>query len=717
MSSPPPTDRTDTVETLHGEEIADPYRWLEATDERVAAWEAAQNEYTDAFVETETREALRPRFEALAHHETYHLPTPRGGRYFQRIEAADADQPRLTVRERLDEEPRTLVDPTDLGETTALSWAVPDRSGELVVYGLMDGGTEAYDLRVIEVEGGEEVDRIDDVGRCGPSAVAWDDAGFYYLATGSAADDTLLEKELRYRSTDGDDRFVTEGTDRLVTDEIPERRWPHVQVDRTSGLVLVSLVELASDTELFVLDRNGDEEGDEAGTLVPLVTDVDAALDPLVHDGRVYLRTNHEAPRFRLLGADAVGLLEMVANGTGGSSVGDEVSDEIDSLDAFDAFDTVLPEGDDVLYGVVAAGDGLAVHRLRDAASVVSLHDADGTERHELSLPGYAGVARDGLAGNPDGPEAFVAVGGFDRPTGIVHADVGSDAGPDDLTVVQDPGLPVELDPRAGLDLTVERRWVDSRDGTRVPVYVVHRADLEPDGDTPTVLTGYGGFRIPRLPGFDPYRLAFLADGGVFAQACLRGGLEFGEEYHERGSRAHKHHVFEDFEAAAEGLVEWGYTNPARLAIWGGSNGGLLVSAAMTRRPELYGAVVCAVPLCDMLRFHRFLLGATWTPEYGSPDDPDAFEWLRAYSPYHNVVKTDYPATLVLTAAGDTRVHPGHARKMAARLQAATTGDAPICFRSDDEAGHGVGTPTSLEVEQQLDRWTFVYEMLGVEST
>ncbi|MFC7073444.1 prolyl oligopeptidase family serine peptidase [Halovenus rubra] len=243
---------------------------------------------------------------------------------------------------------------------------------------------------------------------------------------------------------------------------------------------------------------------------------------------------------------------------------------------------------------------------------------------------------------------------------------------------------------------------------------MVHRADIDPDGTAPTILSGYGGFRIPNLPSLDPYRLPFLADGGVFALACLRGGSEFGEEWHEDGSREHKEHTFDDFEAAAEKLVDAGYTTPDRLAAWGGSNGGLTVGAALTRRPELFGAMVCNVPLLDMLRFQRFLLGQAWTGEYGTPEKEEEFNWLQSYSPYHHVTEREYPATLFATAAGDTRVHPAHARKMTARVQQATTSDDPICYHSVQETGHGTGTPTSVAIEQALDKWSFIYETLDI---
>ncbi|SDJ78762.1 prolyl oligopeptidase [Halovenus aranensis] len=676
MSTYPTTEREPVTDTLHGESIEDPYRWLEGDDDRVDEWEQRQNEYTETVIQTDRRASLEPAFEELGWRENYFLPTVRGGRYFQRIEPAEAEQPRLTVRDEPDGDPRTLVDPTDLDETVSLQWFEPNWDGTLVVYGLMDAGTEQYDLRVLDVDARDVVDSIDDVGRC--NGASWDDRGFYYSATGAADEGGQLDKQLRYHELDGEDRLVTADFD-------PER-WPAVQVGPESGVVLVTVGELGTDSELFALDD---------GDLKPVLTDLDAPLTPTLQEGRVYVHTTAGAPRGRVLAHDA-------------ATVAD--ASELDD------FDTVVPESADTIQQLAPVGDGVAIHRIRDASSVVSLHEADGTERYELSLPEFAGIPRGGLGSNRESAELFCFLQGLDRPTSIIHAETGPDAGPDGWAVLQSPTLPEALDPQQGLDLTVERRWVESTDAASVPVYVVHRSDIDLDGDAPAVLYGYGGFRIPLLPSLDPYRLPFLRDGGVFALACLRGGSEFGEEWHEQGAREHKEHTFDDFEAVAEDLVEAGYTSADRLAGWGGSNGGLTVGAALTRRPDLFGALVCSVPLLDMLRFHTFLLGQAWTGEYGSPEDEAAFEWLRSYSPYHNVKQRPYPATLFATAAGDTRVHPSHARKMTARLQEATTGEDPICYHSVEETGHGTGTPTSLEIEQTLDKWAFVYETLDVSS-
>ncbi|MFW6448125.1 MAG: prolyl oligopeptidase family serine peptidase [Halobacteriota archaeon] len=676
MPDPPTTVREPVAEVLHGEPIEDPYRWLEGDDERVADWEARQNAHTDEVLDCHTRAALAPAFASLGRHAEYFLPAARGGRYFQRITEADAEQPRLTVRHALDDEPRTLVSPDAFDSTTAVQWFEPDWRGERVVYGVTDAGTEQYDLHVLDVDSGDVIDRVEAIGRS--HGAAWDGEGFYYSSTGTAVDGGQLDKALRYHAVGGEDR--------LVTDDFPAERWPMVQTAPGTDEVLVAVGELARDAELYRLV-------DDA--LEPVLTGLEAPLEPLLHAGRVVVLTTYDAPRGRLLGLDV---------------------DDLEGTSGIDDLHEVVPEGEDVLVGLAPAGDGFALHRLRTASSVVSVHEPDGTERHELSLPPWSGVAtRPGLAGSRETDDLFVHLTGFDRPASVVHADVGPEATGDDWRELQATDLPASLDPRGELDLTVEQIWAESDDGTEVPVYVVHRADLEPDGDAPTLLYGYGGFRIPVLPNLDPYRLPFLADGGVYAQACLRGGLEFGERWHEAGSRDRKEHTFEDFAAAAEHLIDAGYTRPDRLAGWGRSNGGLTVGVALTRWPDRFAGIVCAVPLLDMLRFHRFLLGQAWTGEYGTPDDETEYAWLRSYSPYHHVEDRPYPATLFTTAAGDTRVHPAHARKMSARVQHRTTADAPICFRSVEQTGHGVGTPTSVEIDQMLDKWTFVYEAVDLQ--
>jgi prolyl oligopeptidase len=271
-----------------------------------------------------------------------------------------------------------------------------------------------------------------------------------------------------------------------------------------------------------------------------------------------------------------------------------------------------------------------------------------------------------------------------------------------------------QADVDLGVDVTAERTFHESADGTAVPAFVVTAADTDPGPDTPAVLYGYGGFRIAQTPAFRRFAGPFLAAGGAFVVACLRGGSEYGESWHRAGTFGDKQNVFDDCYAVAEGVAAES-ADPDRLAIWGGSNGGLLAGAALTQRPDLWAAVLCEVPLLDMLRFHEFLLGESWTSEYGSPEDPEAFAYLRAYSPYHNVTERSYPATLFTTALGDTRVHPSHARKTTARVQANQTGDAPVALRTESDTGHGVGKPTERIVREQVDRWTWLCDRLGVD--
>ncbi|MFB6176153.1 MAG: prolyl oligopeptidase family serine peptidase, partial [Halobaculum sp.] len=360
--------------------------------------------------------------------------------------------------------------------------------------------------------------------------------------------------------------------------------------------------------------------------------------------------------------------------------------------------------GEAVLRDIEVEDDRLYVHAHRDARSEVTVYDESTDETTEIDLPEFCSV--ESLTTGPDGA-AFFRQQSFETPTAVCRVDPETDE--TETLASQDTDVPFEVE--------VDQIRVTSADGTEVPAFVVRRDGVEPDGSNPAVLTGYGGFRINRTPSFDRFRLPFLRAGGVFALATLRGGTEYGEPWHEAGRRANKQNVFDDAIAVAEGLIERGWADEDRLSVTGGSNGGLLVGALLTQRPDLWRAALCHVPLLDMLRFHEFLLGASWTSEYGSPEDPEAFEYLRAYSPYHNVSETAYPATMVTTALGDTRVHPSHARKMTARLQANDTGPHPVILRVDDDSGHGVGKPTSMLVEEQAERWGFLAEQLGIDAS
>ncbi|WP_246310350.1 prolyl oligopeptidase family serine peptidase [Halorarum halophilum] len=709
--SPPETPRRPVTETPHGEEVADPYRWLEEDTDEVAAWVDAQNEYADGFLGGDTSDALRPRFEDLARVTDYGAVTVRGGRYFGTVEGPDEDHGVLYVRESFDGEPRALVDPNAFdGEAASMNWFVVGPDGDRVAYGYDEGGEEQYDVRVVYVGSGEVTETVPDLGRVNPGGFAWTDGGFYYVRTGGAGGGAQLEKSLYHHEhgADPDD-------DRFLTDAFGQHDGPQLEIDDETGALLAAVHEGTANSEVYLVDVDAAEADGADGSsdaLVPLLTDADGTFHPHIHDGTVYFVTNYDAPFSRVL---SVPLADVA--GSGSNADGRD-----DALDP-DAMAEPIPETDGVLRGIAFAGDRLLAHHMRDASSELAVW-ADGEPTERLPTPEFCSVG--GVSGSDGGDdegegegadeagpgsavdaadEVFYVVGTFAEPARVRRYDF--ETGEAETIAQADVSL--------GVDVTVSQEFFESRDGTEVPAFVIRREGLEPDGDAPTVLYGYGGFRIPQTPGFDRFRGPFLAAGGVFVVANLRGGTEYGEPWHEAGMGERKQNVFDDFYAVAEGLVESGYTNTDRLAAFGGSNGGLLTGAAVTQRPDLWGAVLSTVPLLDMLRFHRFLLGEYWTVEYGSPDDSDDFEFLRAYSPYHNVAEREYPPTMFKTAAGDTRVHPGHARKMTALMQARNAGDSPVVLRTETDTGHGVGKPTERIVREQVEQWTWLCDRLGVD--
>jgi prolyl oligopeptidase len=666
METPPATERRVVTDVLHGDEISDPYRWLEETDEEVDEWIDRQNEYTDNHLYSELRDALHPRFEPLAQVATYYPIHVRGDQYFQRVEAPDEDHPVLYVSGSPGGDRRTLVDPNDWNDNRSLPWYVPSIDGAHVAYGVTEGGDEQYDIRVLDVETREIITEISAVGRSGPSMFAWNEDGFYYVATGDASEGKQLEKEIRYHAFDGLERVIEEETNPHV--------WPVLWTDRETGTLVMGRSEMSGGTDLYVFDSEDEE-------FVPAITDTDATFAVHLHEQVVYLQTDYDAPCGRVL----VCSLDEMCNGN--------ISP--------DDLDEIVPEQEGTLEAIAVAEDRLVTHHQRNAHSRITVYDLDGDRQHDLPLLDYASTAA--LTANPDAPECFYTIQSFDRPPAMVYGNL-----IDGTTRILD-----ETDIEIEADLVVKQEWIESTDGAEVPVFICHRADLERDGDNPAVLYGYGGFRANLTPTFDRFQLPFLTDGGVYAQVCARGGREFGEEWHEAGMLENKQHTFDDFIGATAHLLEYGYTNSDRLAVLGGSNGGLSVGAVITQRPDLFGAAVSAVPLLDMLRFHRFLLGESWTTEYGSPEDEDAYQFIREYSPYHNVEERAYPAVLFTTAARDTRVHPSHARKMTALMQSKSTG-GPTLLRTNNDTGHGLGKPTSMILEEQLDQWTFLYDQLSL---
>lgn len=690
--TPPETPRRPVTDTLHGEEITDPYRWLEDDSEEVTEWTASQNDYAKSVLDTPERATLTDRYDEIARVTEYGAITPAGDRYFQEVGHPETEQPILYAFDSLadlrESDGRALVDPNEFDDsgTTSVDWYVPGPDGDVLAYGVAEGGDEQYDVHLIDVSDGSERAVLAGVGRTSAESFGWvtesDDerpSGFYYVATGNAGDGSQLEKELRYHALEDTSEANTSepdaSDDLVVADWFSEQQWPSIHTDGET--LIVETMENWTRTDVHSY-RGPPAEA----SLTPVLTDYDAAFSVELSSDRLYLLTDHEAPFSKVI---ATSLSDALA----------------ETERPVSEFATVVPEGEAVLRNIDVEDGRLYVHAHRDARSELSVYDETTDETTGIELPSFCSV--DSLTTGPSGA-AFLRVQSFATPQEVCRVDPETDEM--ETLTAQDTDVPFEID--------VSQIWVTSADGTEVPAFVVRRDDVEPDGENPALMTGYGGFKVNQTPSFDRFRLPFLRAGGVFVLATLRGGTEYGKPWHEDGRLANKQNVFDDAIAVGESLIDRGWADEDRLAVSGGSNGGLLVGALLTQRPALWRATLCHVPLLDMLRFHTFLLGASWTSEYGSPDDPDAFEYIREYSPYHNVTETAYPATMVTTALGDTRVHPSHARKMTARLQANDTGPFPTILRVDDDSGHSIGKPTSMLVDEQAERWGFLADQLDV---
>jgi prolyl oligopeptidase len=662
------------VEVRHGVAVADPYRWLEDGESpEVTAWSAAQERHLRAVLDPlPFRDAIRRRLRALFSIGTIAPPVPRRARYFYEKRTGAQEQPVLLLREGIGGEDRVLLDPSTLAQdsTSALDWHYPSPDGRLLAYGVSEGGSEKSTLSVLEVaSGGRLSDAIPFTRAC---SLEWlpDGSGFYYTrypepGTVPAGQEDYHRRVFLHRlGTDWRE-------DPLVFAPAEPEDWPSVHLSPDGRWLAVSVSKGWTRTDLYL--RGGEEP------FRPVVVGEEAVFSVVARNDRLFLHTNLGASRFRLFRVDP-------------------------ARPGREAWREVLPEADDVLEGVALVGDRILALRLRDASSRLLLHDLDGRFQCEITLPELGTVA--GLTGEWDGDEAFFGFSSYTFPPAVYRVSL-----PEGKTglwqrVVGDIDASV---------FTTRLAHFPSRDGTRVSMFLVHRRDRRDDGTGPALLTGYGGFAVSHTPAFARSVLVFLEEGGLYAVAHLRGGGEYGEDWHRAGMRERKQKAFDDFLAAAESLVARGHAPKERLAIMGGSNGGLLVGAALTQRPHLFRAVVCQVPLLDMLRYPLFRIARLWIPEYGDPEEPEAFRWLHAYSPYHHVVDgTPYPAVLLTAGESDSRVDPMHARKMTARLQAATSSPRPVLLRQETRAGHGQGKPVSKLLEEWTDVWSFLFAALGI---
>ncbi len=678
----PHTRRADTVDILHGVEVPDPYRWLEEIDaEETQAWIAAQNQLTFAYLDQiPAREKIHQRITELWNYEKYTVPFKRGGRYFFTLNDGLQNQNVLYWLESLEAEPRALLDPNLLSEdgTIALTGYAVSDDGRLLAYGLSTSGSDWQEWRVREVDTGRDLD--DHLQWVKFSEASWtgDGQGFYYSRYDEPQEGVEYKGANYYHKLYYHRLGTPQAADELVYERPDHKEWGfegHVTED---GRYLIITVWKGTHRENAVFYQ---DLAAQDSPVVELLPDFDAAYDFIGNDGPLfYFFTDLDAPMSRVIAID------------------------ITAPDRAN-WQEVLPESTDALQSVSLVGDQFCALYLHDAHSRVQVLDRTGRPVREVDLPGIGTV--EGFYGRRADRETFYLYTGFTTPDTLYHYDVGTGRS----TVFRQPEI--GFDPG---QYVTQQVFYPSKDGTRVPMFISHKAGLELDGDTPTYLYGYGGFNIPQTPSFFVRNLVWMEMGGIFAQANLRGGGEYGKAWHEAGMILNKQNVFDDFIAAAEWLIENGYTRTPRLAISGRSNGGLLVGACLTQRPDLFGACLPIVGVLDMLRFHQFTIGWAWTSDYGSPDDPEEFQALLAYSPYHNVKPgTAYPPTLIATGDHDDRVFPAHSFKFAAALQEAQQGPAPTLIRIETRAGHGLGKPTAKLIEETADLWAFLVHALEIE--
>jgi prolyl oligopeptidase len=673
------------VEHYHGTAVPDPYRWLEDPDAPASRrWIAAQNRLTEAYLAAiPAREPIRERLTRLWNYPKYGTPFRKGGRYFYLKNDGLQNQAVLYTQGSLTEPPTVLLDPNRLAAdgTVALSTLAVSDDGRFLVYGTTRSGSDWEEFRVREVATAR--DRPDQLRWIKFSGASWtkDGAGFFYSRYPTPGDNALTDvnrfQRVYYHRLGSD-----QAADVLVYERPDQPDWGmHAEVT-DDGRYAVLHVWVGTDrrNRIYVVDLGDPSAPRVQGDVRPLLDDFDAAYSFVGNDGPVcYFLTDLEAPRKRVIAIDT------------------EHPERA-------RWRELIAQGVDVLESVQLVHDTFVANVMRDAASRLRLYARDGALLQELELPALGTVSA--ISGERRDDELFYAFTSFLYPTTIFRYDFPTRR----TSVFQAPAIDFSA---AGYETT--QVFYTSRDGTRVPMFLTHRRGLARDGSTPTLLYGYGGFNVSLTPSFSIAMCVWLELGGAYAVPNLRGGGEYGEEWHQAGMYERKQNVFDDFIAAAEYLVAQGYTSAAKLAIAGGSNGGLLVGAAMTQRPELFGAALPAVGVFDMLRFHRFTIGWAWVSEYGSADEAAQFPYLYAYSPLHNLhAGTAYPPTFITTADHDDRVVPAHSFKFAAALQAAQAGPAPILIQIETQAGHGAGKPTTKLIDEQVDRLAFLVRSLGL---
>lgn len=680
----PETKRVEHYDVYHGIQVPDPYRWLEQDVRKspeVAAWVEAQNKVTFGFLEAiPERQAIRQRLTKLWNFEKYTTPFKVGHRYFYERNDGLQNQFVLYMVERLDGPPRMLLDPNTWSKdgTVALAGLAISDDGRYLAYGIQEAGSDWRTWKVLDIDTGRTLD--DTIKWTKFTQLAWtkDNRGFFY----SRFDEPKPGQEFQSLNLNQKVYYHRLGTpqhdDVLVYARPDQPEWGFIPEVTEDGRYLILTIYKGTDDKYRVYYK---DLAEPYGLPVPLIDHFENEYTFLGNDGPIfYFKTDLNAPRGRIIAIDI-------------------------RKPQPQHYREIVPQNEYAMTAVSLVGNLFIVTYLQDAKSLVRIYDLSGKVVRDVELPGIGSVS--GFTGRRSDTETFYTFSSFATPPTIYHYDL--------ITGKSTIFRRAQVDFSPG-DYEVKQVFYKSKDGTRVPMFIAHKKGIQLDGNNPTLLYGYGGFNIPLTPTFSISRLLWMEMGGVFAMANLRGGGEYGEEWHRAGTKLNKQNVFDDFIAAAEWLIANHYTRPEKLAIQGGSNGGLLVGACMTQRPDLFGACLPAVGVMDMLRFHKFTAGRYWVDDYGSPDNPEEFKALYAYSPYHALLRNGprkYPATLITTADTDDRVVPAHSFKFAAALQAMQVGDAPVFIRIETRAGHGAGKPTAKLIEEITDQWAFLVKVLN----
>ncbi|MBD2356986.1 S9 family peptidase [Tolypothrix sp. FACHB-123] len=706
MLTYPPSRQSDRVDNYHGTLVPDPYRWLENPDSpETRSWIAAQNKVTSAYLnQIPAQEKIRQRLTKLWNYERYSIPFKEGEssgnvsqqRYFYFKNDGLQNQSVLYTLKNLDEQPKVLLDPNKLSEdgTVALSGLGISNNSQFLAYGLSTSGSDWQDWKVRDIETGEDLK--DHLQWIKFSGVSWtnDNQGFFYSRYDEPQDKSKLEAENAVLGKPQEEQFsktdvnyyqklyyhrlgTPQSEDILIYHRPDQKEWGFSGYVTEDGKYLIISVWLGTDSKNLVFYKDLTNPQAE---VVELISQFEADYSFIDRDDNIfYFRTDLKAPRGRVIAIDI-------------------------QKSAPEYWQEIIAESAETLEGVSTLNNHFVADYLKDARSQVKIFDLKGKFVREVELPGLGSI--NGFNGKRYDKETFYSFTSFTTPGTIYRYDMVTGKS----EIFRQPQ--VDFNPA---DYETKQVFYASKDGTKVPMFITHKKGIKLDGNNPTYLYGYGGFSASMTPGFSVSILVWMEMGGVYAMPNIRGGGEYGEEWHQAGMKLKKQNVFDDFIAAAEWLIANKYTKSAKLAIAGGSNGGLLVGACMTQRPDLFGAALPAVGVMDMLRFHKFTIGWAWTSEYGSPDNPEEFKALYAYSPLHNIKPgTVYPATLITTADHDDRVVPAHSFKFAAALQAAQAGDAPVLIRIETKAGHGAGKPTTKIIEELTDKWAFLVRVLGI---